>query len=167
MKALIIEDSPLTLDNYKRIIDASRDMFSLWLDLKKSAHSEQELAVALADKYKDYPGVTSSWILFFARCLWQLDPTFFNALLYDFNGFTRGYDYKEILAKISCPVLFIRGETALGAVMTDDEVSWLKQNFPNVSYAQIPGVGHLLHLQDQGQTAVLTEMVAFLSRIPN
>jgi len=167
VKALIIEDSPLTLDNYKRIIDSSRDMFGLWLDLKKSVQSEKELSLALADKYRDYPGVTSAWILFFAGCLWQLDPTFFNALLYDFNGFTKGYDFKQILAKINCPILFIRGETKLGAVMTDDEISWLKQNFSNVNYAQVHGVGHLLHLQDQGQKPVLTEMMAFLERIPN
>ena len=33
VKALIIEDSPLTLDNYRRIIDSGRDMFGLWLHL--------------------------------------------------------------------------------------------------------------------------------------
>jgi len=41
VKALIIEDPTLTLENYKRIIDSSRDMFNLWLDLKKSARSEK------------------------------------------------------------------------------------------------------------------------------
>ena len=166
VKALIIEDSPLTLDNYKRIIESSRNMFSVWLDLKRSVQSEQELSLALADKYKDLPGVTSAWILFFAGCLWRLDPTFFNNLLYDFNGFTKGYDYKQILTTINCPVMFIRGETKLGAVMTDEEISWLQQDFRNVNYAQINGVGHLLHLQDQGQTPVLTKMMTFLENIP-
>jgi pimeloyl-ACP methyl ester carboxylesterase len=154
VKALIIEDSPLALDNYRRIIDSSRDMYRLWLELKKSVQSERELSLALADKYKDYPGITSAWILFFAGCLWQLDPTFFNTLLYDFDGFTKGYDYKQTLAKTICSVLFIRGEAKLGAVMTDDEISWLKQYFSNVNCVQINGVGHLLHLQDQGQTPV-------------
>jgi len=166
VKALIIEDSPLTLDNYKRIIDSSRDMFGIWLDLKRSVKSEQELSLVLADKYKDYPGVTSAWILFFAGCLWQLDPTFFNTLLYDFEGFASGYDSKHALARLNCPALFIRGETKLGAGMTDDEISWLQQNYRNVNYAQIDGVGHLLHLQDQGQTPVLTEMMRFLEHIP-
>ena len=166
IKALIIEDSPLALDNYKRIIDSSRETFGLWLDLKKSPQSKEELSLALADAYKDYPGLTSAWIWFFAGCLWQLDPTFFNALLYDFDGFTKGYEYKQILASIHCPVLIIRGETKLGAVMTDDEIAWLKQHFSNVNCAQINGVGHLLHLQDQGQTPVLTEMMKFLERIP-
>src|SRR5512139_1899907 len=165
VKALIIEDSPLTLENYRRIIDSSRDMFDLWLSLKKSAQSEQELALALAEAYKDYPGVTSAWILFFAGCLWQLDPTYFNALLHDFDGFTEGYDYQNILAKIDCPMLFLRGETKLGTVMTDDEISWLQTNFGNVQCARIDGVGHLLHLQDEGQTPVLTAMRAFLERV--
>ena len=93
MKGLIIEDAPLTLGNYKRIIESSRDMFRGWLNLKSSAQSEQELTLLLADAFKDYPGVTSAWIMFFAGGLWQLDPTFFNVLLHDFNGFTSGYDY--------------------------------------------------------------------------
>jgi pimeloyl-ACP methyl ester carboxylesterase len=165
VKALIIEDSPLTLDNYRRIIDSSGDMFALWLNLKESAQSLQDLALALADAYQAYPGVTSAWILFFAGCLWQLDPTFFNALLHDFEGFTAGYDYKRIMATITCPVLFLRGETRLGAVMTDEELSWLKDNFSNVTCALIDGVGHLLHLEDHGQTPVLTEMMAFLEKV--
>ena len=165
VKALIIEDAPPTLDNYRNIVDSSRDMFGLWLSLKRSARSEQELSLALADAYQDYPGVTSQWILFFASCLWQLDPTYFNALLHDFDGFIEGYDCQAILAEIDCPVLFLRGETRLGALMTDDEISWLQQNFNNAQCARIDGVGHLLHLQDEGQTPVLTAMRTFLERV--
>lgn len=166
VRALIIEDVPLNPDNYRKVVDSSRDMFNLWLDLKKSAQSEKDLSLALADKYRGYPGVTSQWILFFAGCLWQLDPTYFNALLYDFDGFVNGYDYKRILAKIRCPILFLRGEAKLGAIMTDDEISWLKRNFSNVTCVQIDGVGHLLHLEDKGQEPVLKEMTAFLELIP-
>lgn len=165
VKALIIEDVPLTLGNYRKIIDSSREMFDLWLSLKKSAQSEQELALALANAYKDYPGVTSAWILFFAGSLWQLDPTYFSALLHDFDSFTEGYDYWSILAKLDCPVLFLRGEPNLGAMMTDDEISWLQTNFDNVQCVRIDGVGHLLHLQDEGQTRVLTAMRAFLEHV--
>ncbi len=165
VKGLIIEDAALTLDNYRRIVDASRDMYRIWLTLKKSAQSEQDLSLALAEAFKDYPGVTSAWFWFFAGCLWQLDPTYFDALLHDFEGFTKGYDYKQILATIKCPALFLRGETHLGAVMTDDEISWLQQNFSHVKCVPIEGVGHLLHLSDHGQTPVLNAMTAFLDRI--
>jgi pimeloyl-ACP methyl ester carboxylesterase len=165
VKALIIEDSPLTMANYRRVVDSSRDMFDLWLSLKKSARSEQELSLTLADAYKDHPGVTSAWILFFAGCLWQRDPTYFNVLLHDFDGFAEGYDYQSILAKIECPVLFLRGETILGALMTDEEISWLQQNCRNGQCALIDGVGHLLHLQDNGQTPVLSAMRIFLEGV--
>jgi pimeloyl-ACP methyl ester carboxylesterase len=165
IKGLIIEDAPLTLVNYKRIIESSRDMFRGWLNLKSSAQSEQELTLLLADAFKDYPGVTSSWIMFFAGCLWQLDPTFFNVLLHDFNGFTDGYDYAHIFANIRCRVLFLRGETNLGAVMADDEITWLQQNCSNVKCVSINGVGHLLHLENHGQRPVLTEMFTFLKNI--
>ncbi len=87
----------------------------LWLNLKMSARSEQDWRWLWQMRTR-ITGVTSTWILFFARCLWQLDPTFFNALLNDFDGFTAGYDYKHILATIKCPVLFLRGETSRGAV---------------------------------------------------
>jgi pimeloyl-ACP methyl ester carboxylesterase len=162
VKALVIEDVPLVLDNYRRFIDSSRDMFALWLNLKKSARSEKGLALALADACKDYPGVTSAWILFFAGCLWQLDPTFFNALLHDFDGFAAGYDYKRVLETIKCPLLFLRGETRLGAIMTDEEIALLRKNYSNVQCALIDGVGHLLHLDAHGQTPVLTEILKFL-----
>lgn len=165
VKAIIIEDSPLTIDNYRNIIEYSREMFNVWLKLKKSAGSAEELSWALANEYRDYPGVTSQWIMFFARCLWQLDPTFFDSLLYDFTGFVKGYDYKEIIKRIHCPILFLRGETKLGAVMTDEEITWLKNNFSDVTCVEIAGVGHLLHLQDQGQIPVQKEIMAFLEHI--
>ena len=40
VKALVIEDPALSLENYKRFIDSSREMFGLWLELKRSAQSE-------------------------------------------------------------------------------------------------------------------------------
>lgn len=165
VKALIIEDAPPTLDNYKRIVESCREMFGVWLELKRSAHSEQELTLTLAERYGTSPCATSLFLMFFARCLWQLDPTYFNNLMYEFDDFARGYDYRQMLARVKCPVLFIRGETKLGAVMTDEEITLLRRSFSNVSIAQIDGVGHLLHMQDQGQAPVLAEMTGFLERI--
>ena len=61
--------------------------------------------------------------------------------------------------------MFITGDTALGSVMTQDEVSYLNQNVENVKLVRIQGVGHLLHLQDLGQKPVLDEMMSFLADI--
>jgi pimeloyl-ACP methyl ester carboxylesterase len=166
VKGLIIEDAPLTVETYRRTIEASQTMFRLWLALKSSAQSEHDLAVALAEAYQEYPGVTSGWLLFFASCLWQLDPTFFNALLQDRDGFLHGYDPPQIVASLTCPVLFMRGEPALGAVMTDGECAWLGQHCPQGRCTQIRGVGHLLHLEDRGAQPVRAAMLAFLESLP-
>ncbi len=163
VKGLILEDAPITPENYRKVITSSRDMFGVWLELKHRAQSEDELGLLLSQQYAGVPGVTSSWLLFFARCLWQLDSTFFNALLRGFDDFAGGYDGRQLLAKISCPVLCLRGETKLGAVMTDEEISWLQQACHKAKCVQIGAVGHLLHLESQGQTPVLTAVLAFLA----
>jgi len=165
VKGLILEDAPITPESYRTVIESSRDMFGVWLELKHRAQSEGELGLLLAQQYARFPGVTSSWLLYFAKCLWQLDSTFFNALLRGFDDFARGYDGRQLLAKISCPVLCLRGETKLGAVMTDEEISWLQQACHKVKCVQIGGVGHLLHLESQGQTPVLTAILAFLAEL--
>jgi pimeloyl-ACP methyl ester carboxylesterase len=165
VRGLIIEDVPLTREGYRTVVDSSREMFGLWLQLKRTAQSEQELAFALAEAYREFPAVTSPWILFFAGCLWQIDPGFFANLLEDFEGFHAGYEAKAILSLLACPILFLRGESRLGAVMTDDDFAWLESNCRNARCITIKGVGHLLHLEAQGQAPVLAAMLAFLERI--
>jgi pimeloyl-ACP methyl ester carboxylesterase len=49
--------------------------------------------------------------------------------------------------------------------MTDDDIAWLQRHCGNAQCVSITGVGHLLHLEDPGQTPVLTAMLAFLDRI--
>ncbi|MGE5547121.1 MAG: alpha/beta fold hydrolase [Solirubrobacterales bacterium] len=165
-KAVIVEDAPIDLGNYRRIIEASRTDYDLWLKMIRSSQSEQELALQIAGAYGNAPGVTSSWILFFAGCLSRIDPTFFDNLLNDFDDFASGYDCRSILENIDCPVLYLRGDPKLGAVMTDDEIAWLKKkNFSNVKPVPIEAVGHLLHLETHGQMPVLAAMTAFLERI--
>ena len=165
VRALIIEDVPLTRESYRNVVDSSRATFGLWLQLKRAAPSEHDLAFALAEAYRDHPTVTSPWILFFAECLWQLDPGFFHNLLDDFEGFYAGYEAKPMLSQLRCPVLFLRGDPRLGAVMADDDIAWLERNCDNVHCVSIPGIGHLLHLEGEGQAPVLKAMLSFLDRI--
>jgi pimeloyl-ACP methyl ester carboxylesterase len=163
VKALVLEDSPVMREKYRQIIQSSQDTFGVWLELKKQAQSEQEPALLLAQEFKAYSGATSSWLLFFAKCLRQLDPTFFNVMLRDFGGFAAGYNGQQLLKEISCPVLCLRGEPRLGAVMTDEEISWVQGTCQNVRCVQIGAVGHLLHLESQGQMPVLTAIMDFLA----
>lgn len=162
VKALIIEDAPLESTTYRRIVEGSHDMFTTWLTAKQGARTQQELALALADAFQGYPGVTSPWILFFAECLWRLDPTYFDHLLKDFDAFAHGYAPWETLRQFDRPVLLLRGEKRLGAVMTGEEVAKALQVCSTARYREIAGVGHLLHLQDAGQDPVLAALNDFL-----
>ena len=166
VRALIIEDAPIFTEKYRTLAASGLTMYEDWLRLKREARSESELAVLLAQVYGQYPGITSTWLLFFARCLWLLDPTFFHALIGDFEDFVAGYDGREILQELRCPILFIRGEVELGAVLSAEEEAWLRENYQSVQLAAISGVGHLLHLNDSGQAPVLQAMMAFLQSLP-
>lgn len=163
VKALILEDAPITLENYRRIVESGREVFGVWLEMKSRAHSEDELVLLLAQEYKGFPGVTSSWLMYFAGCLWRLDPSFFHAMLGDFDDFVAGYDGQRLLEKISCPVLCVRGEPGLGAVMSDEEIAWVERTCGNARCVHIPGAGHLLHLENQGQAPTLSAIQAFLA----
>ncbi len=165
VRALVIEDVPMDIENYRRVVETSRDMYQVWLDLKNGSCSEEELSSTLVRQYGDFPGISAEWLRFLAGCLWHLDPTFFDPLLHDFEGFTRGYTCQEIFPKISCPMLFLRGEPERGAVMTEAEIRWALEHFGNVSYAPIAGVGHLLHLEEPGREPVLQKITDFLAHI--
>jgi pimeloyl-ACP methyl ester carboxylesterase len=162
VKALIIEDAPLEISAYRKLVEGSHDMFTTWLAAKQNSRTEPELALALADTFQGYPGVTSPWILFFANCLWRLDPTYFDHLLKDFDSFVYGYAPWVTLRQFNRPALFLRGENRLGAVMTDEEVAKALQICSKARYKEIVGVGHLLHLQDVGQDPVLAALNDFL-----
>ena len=80
---------------------------------------------------------------------------------YRLEDFTR-----DSLARIACPALFLRGERGRGAVMSDGDVSLVQGSHGDATCVEIPGVGHLLHLEEGGREPVLKAMMEFLEQIP-
>ena len=62
----------------------------------------------------------SPWFLFQAECLHLLDPEMLDAVLAGPRSLLEGYDAKRLLPSITCPVLILQADRALGA-MTDGE----------------------------------------------
>jgi pimeloyl-ACP methyl ester carboxylesterase len=61
LKALILEDPAITLENYRKIVESSRDMFGIWLELKKrqdrSASAEAAADLwARTSRFRSCPG---------------------------------------------------------------------------------------------------------------
>ena len=57
-----------------------------------------------------------------------------------------GYKDEELLPAVSCPVLLLQGNPALGAAMTDNDVKRALSLFPQATHVRIEETGHELHL---------------------
>ena len=82
---------------------------------------------------------------FSASCVRQLDPNVMTSILED--DWLTGYDVDNILAAIHCPVLLLRGNTALGGMLPSDDADRLAGKLHDCTRIDFPAAGHLLHWQ--------------------
>lgn len=158
VSALVLEDACVEMGAYRDIVQSNRGLYVSWRDLAASGKSGWELLKDLREvpvelpgggptvRLEEAPGATDDWLLFMAGCLEHLDPEFLTTLLEDFDDFTAGYDPEGSLRRAACPVLLVRGEPALGAVLTDGELERARALHPRLAVAHIPEVGHELHM---------------------
>lgn len=53
--------------------------------------------------------------------------------------------YKAMLKKVSCPVLFLKSDPALGAICREEEITVLRGLVPQVTTSYIANAGHNIH----------------------
>jgi len=58
-----------------------------------------------------------------------------------------GEEYEDLLPRITCPALLVRGEPELGGVVDEADAERQRALFPHLSVVQVPGVGHSIHGQ--------------------
>lgn len=96
---------------------------------------------------------------FTASCVRQLDPNVMKTILED--DWLAGFDIDEIFSAIRCPVLLLRGNTALGGMLSSDEADRIVDKLNDCTRIDFQTAGHLLHWQarvDASQhTAVFVE----------
>lgn len=135
-------------------------MFDLMQSVSGSDESVSELARRLADarlpvagqpagvRLGDLRDATS--IRFGASCLKHVDPALWEPVLA--GRWLAELNYRELLAKISCPVLVLQGSMDQGGMVSDaagDEVARL---IPDCTLARWPDVGHLIHTMQSERT---------------
>ena len=109
-----------------------------WLaETLQPAHSLEEVV----NRCKEYnPALDEMGAQVMAEKVRQLDPTMIARLLSDQpHG---DFAFEQILSRISCPTLIIRGDPALGGVVRDSDVMLLQTLVPQSRTIQIPNVGH-------------------------
>jgi pimeloyl-ACP methyl ester carboxylesterase len=171
VKAVIVGDTPLCPDSLRQGIDPN--MFIAWRELAGSGYSIEELAARLADipvsisgqpkqvRQADLPGMDSAFLLFEAKSLSQLDPETLTPII---EGWMfKDYKDEELLPAVSCPVLLLQGDPALGAAMTDNDVRRALKLFPRATHVRIENAGHELHLKQP--EAVLKAITCFLESL--
>jgi pimeloyl-ACP methyl ester carboxylesterase len=70
--------------------------------------------------------------------------------------------WREVMARIVCPVLLITGDPQLGAVISPELAQQIAARYKNVSVIQIPGAGHSIHREQL--RPYLSAVAGFLKR---
>jgi pimeloyl-ACP methyl ester carboxylesterase len=91
---------------------------------------------------------------FTAGCLRQLDPRVMQTIL-DHDWLT-GFDFDSAFSAIRCPVLLLRGNSALGGMLPEVDAARMKSQLTDCIRVDFPAAGHLLHLQERVEVSSYT-----------
>ena len=98
---------------------------------------------------------------FTASCVRQLAPNVMQTILED--EWLAHYESDSILSAIRCPVLLLRGNTALGGMLPSDDADRMVSRLYDCTRIDFPAAGHLLHWQMR--TEVSLQTAAFIESL--
>ena len=170
--AIILEDPPsaeywehLESTNYHPTFLAMR-AFSGRMDL-----SVADIAAALSNvslkptadgrvmKLGDVRDAVS--LRFTASCVRQMDPHVMATILDE--DWLAGYDARAILASIQCPSLLLRGNPALGGMLSAEDADRMMGQLHDSTRIDFPAAGHLLHWQARNEASL--QAAAFIESL--
>ena len=180
VRAIIIGDSPIDIEALlawmNTVVFCS--YFAALREIAATEHPLPELVSALADlllpvpdqdppvRYGDLPMADDAYLRNWAKTVSQMDP---DILEYHAEGraqeFLRDIDLDYILRKITCPVLLIQGNNALGGLMTDRAVAQSLEILPDVSHVRLEKTGHDLGLTSWEVAPLLRAVNDFLESL--
>lgn len=159
VRAIVLEDPPAT----SVLTDIRATAFhSLFLGLRSLAGTGRSVAettrllaevpVGLEGKKVPLGRIRDATALrFSARCLQELDPEVLTPLIE--GRWLVGYDVDNILGRVHCPALLLRGDENAGAMLPRIDASALVARLKDCTVIDLPGVGHLIHWLEAEKTA--------------
>ncbi|WP_461615501.1 alpha/beta fold hydrolase [Clostridium sp. Marseille-QA1073] len=160
VKALIIGDSPISLDVLRSHSESQKEMTMLWREWSKNLSIGEivkklkamqvpmpggERTISAAEAY----GENHPWFKFMAENLKQNDTNMLTAIIDDFDNTYEDYDVERLFPLIKCPTLIIKGDSNQGSLIRDNDINLIKTLNSNVKHIEIEGVGHALYMQDK------------------
>jgi len=166
VRAVIVEDAPLSADAARRAIDRTGTNVRSMRELAGSTLSVGELRSRVAQLPLDGTGrgivlgdvADEADLMMYAESMRRNDPSMLDAVL-EFEDMHAGYG-DPVLARVRCPVLILHGDPAAGAVLRDTDVDHAMTILPNARSVRFVGMGHSLHMEDP--RAVLGAVTSFL-----
>ena len=172
VRAIVLEDPPLDTLGDQIARTPYQAMFTAYHDLIKNGAPEVDgLAAALADvllaavtggpKMKLGRVRDPASLRFMARCLVELDPAVLPPLVA--GHWLEGFSWQSLAERVTCPVLLLQGNEALGGMLRDADALVATQLLKRVTHVRVAEAGHLLHWQATEITLRLT--LAFLESL--
>jgi pimeloyl-ACP methyl ester carboxylesterase len=138
MRAIVLEDPPLGFaSGAPGATQPAHAGMMQTRDLVAAGHSAPELVRILTPQMRDQDGVT---IRRRAANLSNLDRDVLTTYVEDrcYTGFNLG----EQLRLVTCPVLLLQGNMALGGALSDSEARWAASLMPDCVHVSLPEAGH-------------------------
>jgi pimeloyl-ACP methyl ester carboxylesterase len=141
VRALILEEPPISIfhdqparesrayESYRRMRDISLDGPSL-----------EEAMEALTPLM---PSIDAVELRSRAMALVQRDPEVLTFVLED--RAKEGLSLDQSLSAITCPVLLLQGNAALGSALDDQRAAWMISLLEDCTHVAIPDAGHFIH----------------------
>jgi len=155
VRAVIDEDGPTTIEVARRMIDPTRPTLEAMRSLAGSTLPDDELLLRVGEmpvmvgqraaRSGDVVGWDRDALAFSAESLRRHDPAMLDAVL-GFDEMHADLD-DRVLERISCPVVILQADPALGG-LPDDAVEDALSVIADARRVRFDGLGHAIHLDD-------------------
>jgi pimeloyl-ACP methyl ester carboxylesterase len=99
---------------------------------------------------------------FFASCLAVVDPDVLAPIVA--GRWLEGYDWREVVGRITAPILLLQADAAAGGMLIDDEAREFTAAAGDATLVKLAGAGHNLHTSRTQD--VLNLVTQFLDALP-
>jgi pimeloyl-ACP methyl ester carboxylesterase len=123
--------------------------FSWVSETLASTHTFEEAFARVKERAPEQPEIDAQSD---AKMILNIDPQSVAYILNDriFDGF----DLEQVLPRVTCPALLIRGEPELGGMVRDSDVALLEAHISDITTFQIRGEGHGIIWGPPGKTTL-------------